>query len=73
MNLIYGEVAAVFSEDGMRMGTIRVGGALKTVPLELLTDAAPGDRILLCEGVAISKVAVGKQQEESAHVSGNPG
>jgi len=38
------------------MGRVRVGGALKKVPLDLLTDAECGDTVLLCDGAAISKV-----------------
>ena len=56
MNLIYGEVVEILTEDGMRFGKIRVGGAVKKIPLELLTDVARGDRVLICDGVAISKV-----------------
>jgi hydrogenase maturation factor len=56
MNLVYGEIAEVFVEDGMRMGRIRIGGALKKVPLDLLTNAQAGDTVLLCDGVAISTV-----------------
>lgn len=56
MNLLYGDIVEVFSQDGMRMGKVRVAGATKNIPLELLTDARPGDRVLLCDGVAISKV-----------------
>jgi hydrogenase maturation factor len=67
MNLIYGEVVNVFTEDAVRMGKIRVGGALKKATLELVADARQGDVVLLCDGVAISKV-----QEERSHVSGNP-
>jgi hydrogenase maturation factor len=56
MNLIYGEVVEILTEDGMKFGQVRVGGAVKKIPLELLTDIARGDRVLICEGVAISKV-----------------
>ncbi len=56
MNLLYGDIVEVFSQDGMRMGKVRVAGAVKNIPLELLTDVEPGDRVLLCDGVAISKV-----------------
>jgi hydrogenase maturation factor len=56
MNLIYGEVIEILTEDGMKVGRVRVGGAIKQIPLELLTDVAPGDRVLICDGVAISKV-----------------
>lgn len=56
MNLIYGEVVEIFTEDGMRFGHIRVSGALKKVPLDLLTNVERGDSILVCDGVGISKL-----------------
>ena len=56
MNLIYGEIVDVFSGPEPRLGKIRVGGAVRTISLDLLTDAAPGDTVLVCEGVAIGKV-----------------
>ncbi len=34
----------------------KLGGAIKKIPVELLTDAERGDTVLLCDGVAISKV-----------------
>ena len=40
----------------MRMGNVRVAGALKKVPLDLLTGVECGDKVLLCDGVAISRV-----------------
>ena len=57
MNLLYGDIMEVFSQDGMRMGKIRVAGTMKNIPLELLADAQPGDRVLVCDGVAIGKVS----------------
>jgi hydrogenase maturation factor len=71
MNLLYAEISEVLAADGMRMGKVRVGGAMKMIPLELLADAAAGDTILLCDGVAIGKVA-GEPPKENNHVSGNP-
>jgi hydrogenase maturation factor len=56
MNLLYGEIVDIMMEEGMRFGRIRVGGALKKVSLDLLTDAGCGDSVLLADGVAISKV-----------------
>lgn len=56
MNLLYGEVVEILTEDGMKFGKIRVGGAVKKIPLELLTNVVRGDRVLICDGVAISKV-----------------
>jgi hydrogenase maturation factor len=40
----------------MRMARIKAGGAVKKVSLDLLTDVNCGDTVLLCDGVAISKV-----------------
>ena len=71
MNLIYAEVVQVFVEDGMRMGRIKVGGAVKKVPLDLLTDAGCGDTVLLCDGVPISKV-LSDDAVESNDVPGDP-
>lgn len=66
MNLVYGEVIEVFDEDGIRMGKIWVRGAIKDAPLELLARVAPGDRVLLCDGIAI-----GNCKTEINCVSGN--
>lgn len=56
MNLIYGEIVDLFTENGMPMGNVRVTGALKKVPLGLVTGATCGDKVLLCDGVAIGRV-----------------
>ena len=50
MNLLYGEVVEILTEDGMKFGKIRVGGAVKKIPLELLTNVVRGDRVLICDG-----------------------
>jgi len=71
MNLIYGEVVEIFMEDGMRFGKIRVAGALKKIPLELLTNVERGDSILVCDGVEISKVSAASM--ETNDVPRNPG
>ena len=70
MNLVYGQIVEVLSEDGMPVGRIRVHGATKKIPLGLLTDAARGDRVLICDGVAIGKVT-GPLKTEAKHVSGD--
>ena len=70
MNLIYGEIVELFVENEMKMGNVRVAGALKKVPLDLLTGVECGDKVLLCDGVAISKVDNTTDQEEK-HVSGD--
>ena len=56
MNLVYGEILSVFSEQESRLGKIRVGKAAKIISVDLLTDPKPGDKVLVCEGVAIGKV-----------------
>ncbi len=63
MNLLYGRLVEVGEEDGIRVGKVQVGGARKKVPLELLTDPKCGDTLLICDGVAISKL--------DDHVSGD--
>jgi hydrogenase maturation factor len=72
MNLLYGQIVETFPEEGMFVGKIRVGGALKKVSLDLLVEPQIGDRILICDGVAISKVE-GQRTTESNYVSGNSG
>ena len=63
MNLIYADLTEVFSNEGMRMGKICIGGALKNVTLDLLPDAECGDRLLVCEGIAIARVESMKTSE----------
>jgi hydrogenase maturation factor len=43
MNLLYGEIVEMFSEDEMFAGKIRVGGAIKKVSLDLLVEPEIGD------------------------------
>lgn len=71
MNLIYGRITEIFREDGMSTGKIRVRGAIKTVSLDLLVEPRLGDLVLVCDGVAISKVGGGTKTEVN-HVSSNP-
>ena len=72
MNLFYGQIVEAFPEDGMLAGKIRVGGALKKVSLDLLVEPQIGDRVLVCDGVAISKVE-SQRTTKINYVSGNPG
>jgi hydrogenase maturation factor len=71
VNLVYGVVVDVFSGPEPRLGKIRIKGALRTISLDLLTDPVPGDKVLVCDGVAISKVD-GPIAKEATHVSRNP-
>lgn len=70
MNLFYGEIIEVLTEDGLRVGKVRIHGATQKIPLGLLTDPLQGDRVLVCDGVAISKVA-GSSNKEDEDVPGN--
>jgi hydrogenase maturation factor len=72
MNLVYGEIVGVSLEGEMRVGKIRVGGALKNVFLDLVAAAEIGDSILLCDGVAIATVEK-KTKTEKNYVSGDSG
>jgi hydrogenase maturation factor len=56
MNLNYAEIVEIFSENGMRMARVRIGRAIQKVPVELLTAIECGDTVLLCDGIALSKV-----------------
>lgn len=69
MNLLYGQIVEMVSEDGMQFGKIRVAGAIKKVSLELLGKPQVGDRVLVCDGIAIGK----QETLENNYVSGNPG
>ena len=53
--MIYGEIVDVEVEDGMRFGNVTVSGAMKKVSLDLVQDVTKGDKVLLCDGVAIAK------------------
>jgi hydrogenase maturation factor len=57
VNLLYGRLVEIGEEDGIRMGKVEIGGAKKKVALELLTEVACGDTVLICDGVVIGKVA----------------
>lgn len=72
MNLLYSRIVEIFPEDGMLAGKIRVGGAIKKVSLDLLIEPRIGDRVLICDGVAIGKVEA-QRTAEINYVSGNPG
>ena len=65
MNLIYGEVVGLNEQDPMKMARIKIAGAIKEVSIGLLTGVRIGDRVLLCDGVAIARV----DEQTSDHVS----
>ena len=55
MNLVYAEIVDVEVENGMRFGNVTVSGAMKKVSLDLIQEVMKGDKVLLCDGVAIAK------------------
>jgi hydrogenase maturation factor len=63
MNLVYGKIVSISIEGEMRIGKIRVGGAMKNISLDLVTEADVGDSVLLCDGVAIAKIENGTNTE----------
>ncbi len=65
MNLLYGEIVDVLPGPEPRSGKIRVRGAVKIISVYLLTDPRPGDRVLICEGVAIGKIDESIARENS--------
>ena len=66
MNLVFGEVVKLYDERGIRMGKIRVRGAIKEAAFDLLEEICPGDIVLLCGGIAVCKL-----ETETNCVSGN--
>jgi hydrogenase maturation factor len=66
VNLLYAEFIEIFHTDSQLIGRVRVGGALKNISLDLLTDPQPGDNVLVCEGVALARVE--SSTKESQHV-----
>jgi hydrogenase maturation factor len=63
MNLVFGEVVKEFDESGIRMGKIRVRGAIREAALDLLVGIQPGDIVLLCDGIAVSKLQTEKTEK----------
>ncbi len=70
MNLLYGEIMDLRDENGAPNGRVRVGGAVKRVALDLVPEAHCGDRVLVCDGVAIGMVRPAPAQEDN-YVSGH--
>ncbi len=59
-----GQIVEIYEADGMRMGKLRVGGALTRVALALLPEARVGDTVLVHAGVAVSKIESDKISPE---------
>lgn len=68
MTLLYGEIADVFMENRVPTAKVRVGCALKRVSLALVAEALRGDTVLVCDGVALSKMI---SQQKDSYVPGD--
>lgn len=51
-----GRLKELFFEDGVRMGKVEFDGVLRNVCLECLSEAAPGDYVLVHVGFALSRI-----------------
>ncbi len=60
---LIGEIVAIFEEDGLRIGKLRVSGAITRVALGVLPDVQIGDMVLVHAGVAVSRVARDKNRD----------
>ena len=64
---IPGEILETHPSDlGVRMGTVRFGGAEREVCLEYVPEAAVGDYVIVHVGVALSRIG----EEEAREVFG---
>jgi hydrogenase maturation factor len=55
MNLLYATVIEVLPGDAVRTARVQISGAIKEVPVNLLSGVRSGDEIVICHGVAIAK------------------
>ncbi|HVW28736.1 MAG TPA: HypC/HybG/HupF family hydrogenase formation chaperone [Polyangiaceae bacterium] len=51
-----GRLKELFFEDGVRMGKVEFDGVLRNVCLECLSEATPGDYVLVHVGFALSRI-----------------
>jgi hydrogenase expression/formation protein HypC len=61
---IPGRVAETFHDGEMRMGKVAFGGIVKTVCLEHVPEAVPGDYVLVHVGFALARI----DEEEAQRV-----
>ncbi|GEM_PF-972976 len=72
MTLLVGKLADIRVEEGMRIGKVRVKGAVEEVQLLLTPVAKVGDDVLIDSGVAVA-IVNDKQIEEEKNVPGHTG
>ena len=58
-----GKLVETFVEHDVRMGRVDFGGMVKRVCLEHLTDAVPGDYVLVHVGFALAKIDEAEAQK----------
>ena len=51
-----GRLKELFTRDGIRMGKVEFEGVFRDVCLECLTEATPGDYVLVHVGFALSRI-----------------
>jgi hydrogenase maturation factor len=68
MNSFYREIVKVFDIDDWPAARSRVGRVSKNICLSVVTDAAPGNTVLVCDGVAIAKM---ESERKENHVPGD--
>jgi hydrogenase expression/formation protein HypC len=51
-----GKLTEVFADGDVRMGKVSFDGVVRTVCLECLADAVPGDYVLVHVGFALSRM-----------------
>lgn len=56
MAFVTGEIVSIRMNAMHATASVRVGGALVQVPLDLVPDAAVGDHVLIGDGVALTIV-----------------
>lgn len=61
---IPGRVTETFQDGEMRMGKVTFGGIVKTVCLEHVPEAVPGDYVLVHVGFALARI----DEEEAQRV-----
>ncbi len=70
MNLMYGDIIEVLPGENSLRGKVHIGGALREIRLDLLADPMPGDKVLICEGLALGQIEP-RSHEENSHVPGH--
>ena len=63
---IPGKIVAVYERDGLPMGRVDFGGALREACLSYVPEAAVGDYVLIHVGFAINRLSEKEAQETLA-------